>query len=58
MPFELQIEREGNEALWRVVVLPDNDLRLEQRIRNEPWQLVAQTKPPEDEDAKRAFGAS
>lgn len=57
MPFELQIEREGTEALWRVVVLPDNDLRLEQRIRNEPWQLVAQTKPPEDEDAKRAFGA-
>jgi len=58
MPFELQIEREGNEALWRVVVLPDNDLRIEKRAGTEPWQLVSQTKPPEDEDAQRAFGGT
>lgn len=57
MPFQLHIEREGSEALWRVVVLPDNDLRLEKRTGTEPWQMVMQTKPPEDEDAKRAFRA-
>lgn len=58
MPFELQIERDGSAALWRVVVLPDNDLRIEKRTATEPWQLVSQTKPPEDEDAQRAFGGT
>lgn len=56
MPFELHIERDGAEALWRVVALPDNDLRIERRVGREPWQVVAQTKPP-DEDDKRAANA-
>lgn len=58
MPFELRIERDAAEALWRVVALPDNDLRIERRDGIEPWQMVAQTKPPdEEEDDKRAANA-
>jgi general secretion pathway protein H len=50
MPFELQIEREREPALWRIVGLPDNDLRVEQRRSStEAWELVAQTHPPIDE---------
>lgn len=51
MPFEVQIERDGAEALWRVVALPDNDLRIERRNRDREWSLVAQTNlPPPDEE--------
>jgi general secretion pathway protein H len=52
MPFELQLERDDQPALFRVVGLPDNDLRVEQRFDGveRDWRLVAQTKPPEDED--------
>lgn len=60
MPFELRIERDGAEALWRVVAQPDNDLRIEKREGVEPWQLIAQTKAPEEEDdkgSKRAANA-
>lgn len=57
MPFELRIERDGAEALWRVVALPDNDLRIERRDGIEPWQMVAQTQPPDEEDDKRAANA-
>lgn len=57
MPFELRIERDAAEALWRVVALPDNDLRIERRDGIEPWQMVAQTKPPDEEDDKRAANA-
>ncbi|MBB6092092.1 general secretion pathway protein H [Povalibacter uvarum] len=53
MPFELQLERDSEPAKWRVEVLPDTDLRLEKREDTEPWQVVAQTKPPEDEKDKR-----
>ena len=54
MPFELQIERDGAEAMWRVLTLPDNDLRVERRTDNRDWALVMQTKvPEEDEDEKR-----
>ncbi|HEX7116756.1 MAG TPA: type II secretion system minor pseudopilin GspH [Steroidobacter sp.] len=52
MPFELHLERDDQPALWRVVALPDNDLRVEQRFDGveREWSLVAQTKPPEDEE--------
>jgi general secretion pathway protein H len=52
VPFELQIERDGAEALWRVVALPDDDLRVERRQENREWGVVAQTLPSnEEEDA-------
>jgi general secretion pathway protein H len=55
MPFELQIERERQPALWRIVATPDNDLRIEQRrTQSENWQIVAQTNPPLDERAAKA----
>lgn len=54
MPFEIRIEREGGEALWRVVALPDNDLRVERRsFENDlpgEWGVVAQTKPAEEDE--------
>lgn len=54
MPFEVRIEREGAEALWRVVALPDNDLRVERRSfeNNLPgqWGVVAQTRPAEEDE--------
>lgn len=55
MPFELHIEREAAPALWRVLALADNDLRLERRDneRDRQWALVAQTKPPTEEDDRR-----
>jgi general secretion pathway protein H len=55
MPFELHIERERQPALWRIVGLADNDLRVEQRRSNtEPWEVVAQTNPPSDEREAKA----
>lgn len=50
MPFELQIERDRQPALWRLVATPENDLRVEQRrdLRDE-WTVIAQTNPPPDE---------
>lgn len=50
MPFELRIERDGAEALWRVVSQPDDDLRVERRAQNQDWIAVAQTKPRDEED--------
>jgi general secretion pathway protein H len=52
VPFELQIERDGAPALWRMTSLADGDLRVEQRkdlkdLRD--WQTVVQTKPPPEE---------
>jgi hypothetical protein len=54
MPFELHIERDGEEALWRVVALADNDLRVESRSADREWSVRAQTKPALDEDDKDA----
>ena len=55
VPFEMRIERDGAEALWRVTALADNDLRVEKRVGTEPWFIVAQTRPPEaDERVARA----
>jgi general secretion pathway protein H len=50
MPFELQIERDGAEAQWRVVAQPDNDLRVERRNKDRTWTMVAQTKAPEEDE--------
>jgi general secretion pathway protein H len=49
VPFELQIERDGAPALWRLTSLADGDLRIEQRKDERDWVLVAQTKPPPEE---------
>jgi general secretion pathway protein H len=51
-PFELRIERDGLEALWRVVATPDNDLRIERREPMRDWVLVAQTREPEEQDER------
>lgn len=58
MPFEMHVERDGAEANWRVLGMPDNDLRLEKRTGTEPWSLVAQTRPPPTDDDKRAARAT
>jgi general secretion pathway protein H len=50
MPFELQIERDSEEALWRVVAQPDDDLRVERRTQDRTWVPVASTKPSEQEE--------
>jgi general secretion pathway protein H len=52
MPFQLHIERDSAEALWRVVGQVDNDLRVERRRDNREWTVVAQTKPPEEDDER------
>lgn len=58
MPFDLQIERDAEPALWRVVGTTDNDLRLERRDGEiEDWIVVARTKP-EDEDERRVAEAT
>jgi general secretion pathway protein H len=53
VPFELQIERDGAPALWRMTSQADGDLRVEQRKDERDWVMIAQTKPPpEDEKSK------
>jgi general secretion pathway protein H len=56
MPFDLQVERDSQAALWRVVGTTDNDLRVERRNGDiEEWQIMARTKPvEEDEETGRA----
>ena len=55
VPFELQIERDAQPALWRLTSLADGDLRVEQRKRKEDldWIVIAQTKPPPEEGQTR-----
>ena len=59
MPFELRIERDRQEALWRITGLPDNDLRVERRgtdrgqSTSRDWIVVEQTSPPVEKDDKR-----
>jgi general secretion pathway protein H len=53
MPFDVQVERDAEPAMWRVVGATDNDLRVERRYEElQPWELVAQTKRVEDEEEK------
>ena len=58
MPFEMRIERDGMEALWRVVGLADNDLRIERRESQRDWALVAQTREPEDENERERISSA
>jgi general secretion pathway protein H len=55
MPFELHVERDAAPALWRVVALADNDLRIERRDNEREWIMVQQTKkpPPDDREKER-----
>ena len=53
VPFELQIEREHQPAIWRVLALADGDVRIERRNGTDAWDVVAQTKPPEEEKSTR-----
>lgn len=54
MPFELQVERDGAEAVLRVVAQPDNDLRVERRNDRREWSVVAQTRAPVSEEEDEA----
>ena len=53
VPFEMHIERDAAPALWRVTSLADSDLRLEQRKDERDWVVVAQTKPPPEDDRNK-----
>jgi general secretion pathway protein H len=55
MPFEVHVERDAAPALWRVVALADNDLRIERRDNEREWIMVMQTKepPPADREKER-----
>ena len=54
MPFELEIEREGAPALWRVTGLANNDLRVENRDDRNQWGPLLQTKPPPESERARS----
>ena len=51
-PFELEIERENQPALWRVTALADNNLRVEVRGERDQWDALLETKPPKDDKNK------
>lgn len=51
-PFEIEFQREGAPALWRVVGTVDNDLRVERRNDDSRWEIIAQVKDPEEEEPK------
>jgi general secretion pathway protein H len=53
VPFEMHIERDAAPALWRVTSLADSDLRLERRKDERDWVVVAQTKPPPEDDRNK-----
>ncbi len=53
VPFELQIERDAAPALWRMLSLADGDLRVEQRKDERDWVVVAQTKPPPEDQQNK-----
>jgi hypothetical protein len=50
VPFEMQVERDGAPALWRMTSLADGDLRVERRKDERDWTTVTQTKPPPEDD--------
>jgi general secretion pathway protein H len=53
VPFELHVERDAAPALWRMTSLADGDLRIEQRKDERDWAMVAQTKPPPEDDRNK-----
>jgi general secretion pathway protein H len=58
MPFELRIERDNNDALWRLVAQTDSDLRLERHDNQGAWTVVRQTKPPPEENEPRRVASA
>lgn len=48
-PFELEIERDNQPALWRVTALADNNLRVDVRDDRNQWAALLETKPPKDD---------
>lgn len=48
-PFELEIERDNQPALWRVTALADNNLRIDVRDDRNQWAALLETKPPKDD---------
>lgn len=54
MPFELELERDSQPALWRIVALADSDLRVERRDDRHGWVAIMTTlpDPQEREDAR------
>ncbi len=52
-PFELEIERDNQPALWRVAGLADNNLRVDVRDERNQWTPLFQTKPPPDNDKNK-----
>lgn len=53
VPFEMQVERDGAPALWRMTSLADGDLRVERRKDQRDWSTVTQTKPPPEDDRNK-----
>lgn len=53
VPFEMQVERDGAPALWRMTSLADGDLRVERRKDERDWSTVTQTKPPPEDDRNK-----
>lgn len=53
-PFELEIERENQPALWRVTALADNNLRVDVRDDRNQWAALLETKPPKDDKKQPA----
>lgn len=53
VPFEMQVERDGAPALWRMTSLADGDLRVEQRKDERDWVTIVQTKPPPEDDKSK-----
>jgi general secretion pathway protein H len=52
--FEVEIERDGAPALWRVTGTADNDLRVERRDDASRWEIMAQTNPSKEESNSSA----
>jgi general secretion pathway protein H len=55
-PFELQVERDGEPALWRVDAQPDGDLRLERRNETQEWDVISQTREVEEDNVRSRLG--
>lgn len=53
-PFELEIEREGQPALWRVTAHANNNLRVEVRDDRNQWGALLETKPPKEDKQQPA----
>jgi general secretion pathway protein H len=56
MPFELQIERDREPSTWRIQALADSDLRVESRDeqKQRDWEVISQTRPPEEDSKGKA----